>query len=124
MTLQGFGILPKIREVDEIMTPDLQRRIVEVHPELCFYEMNRRRPVVEPKKTAEGRRLRIRLLEGVLGRGLFSVLESGPGGVGPDDVLDAMAVSWTAERVLRGREIRIPKERPRDSRGLLMEIVR
>jgi predicted RNase H-like nuclease len=52
------------------------------------------------------------------------VIESRPSGVGRDDVLDAMAVCWTAERVLRKKEIRVPGEPVRDSRGLRMEIVR
>jgi predicted RNase H-like nuclease len=30
---QAFGILSKIREVDEQMTPELQNRVYEVHPE-------------------------------------------------------------------------------------------
>jgi predicted RNase H-like nuclease len=124
MTLQGFGILPKIREVDELITPALQRRVIEVHPELCFYEMNGGRSVVESKKTAEGHRRRIRLLERAWGRKLRGIIESRPSGLGRDDVLDAMAVCWTAERVWRKEEIRVPGEPVRDSRELRMEIVR
>jgi predicted RNase H-like nuclease len=50
--------------VDEFITRSRKRRVVEVHPEMCFYEMNGKRPVVEPKKSAAGRSRRIRLLEG------------------------------------------------------------
>lgn len=124
MTLQGFGILPKIGEVDQRITPALQRRVVEVHPELSFYEMNGCRAVLEPKKSAAGRKRRIRLLERTWGRKLRDLIDSRPKGVGPDDLVDAMAVSWTAERILRNEEIRIPARPPRDSRGLRMEIVR
>lgn len=124
MTLQGFGILPKIREVDELITPALQRRVLEVHPELSFYEMNGKRPLVEPKKTSDGRKRRIRLLAGVWRRNLRDVIECGSRGVGRDDIIDAMAVCWTADRVLRKKEIRLPGEPYRDSRGLRMEIVR
>jgi len=124
LPLQARAIIPKIRDVDEFITPALQRRIVEVHPELCFYEMNRRRPVVEPKKTAEGRKQRIRLLESEWRRKLDELIDSRPRGVGRDDVLDAMAACWTAERILRGKAIPLPAQPPRDSRGLRMEIVR
>lgn len=124
MSIQGFGILPKIREVDELMTRSLQGRIVEVHPELCFYEMNRGRPIVAPKRTALGRRLRVRLLESAWRRNLSEVIECRPRGVGRDDIVDAMAVCWTAERILRKKEVRLPGEPPRDVRGLRMEIVR
>jgi predicted RNase H-like nuclease len=124
MTLQGFAILPKIREVDELIVPSLQGCVVEVHPELCFYEINGRRPVGEPKKSAEGRKRRSRLLERAWRRKLSAVVESRPRGVGRDDILDAMAVSWTAERVWRKKDIRLPAEAVLDSRGLRMEIVR
>ncbi|HSF18103.1 MAG TPA: DUF429 domain-containing protein, partial [Vicinamibacteria bacterium] len=32
---QCYGILPKIKEVDSLMTPSLQERVLEVHPELA-----------------------------------------------------------------------------------------
>jgi len=124
LSLQARAIIPKILEVDKFITPSLQKRIVEVHPELCFYEMNRKRPVVEGKKTAAGRKRRVRLLEDVWRRNLAEVIDSRPRGVGRDDIIDAMAACWTAERVLKNKEIRIPSETLRDSRGLRMEIVR
>lgn len=33
---QAFAILPKIREVDFVMTPERQQHLVEVHPEVSF----------------------------------------------------------------------------------------
>ncbi len=124
LPLQARAIIPKVREVDDFITPSLQRRIVEVHPELCFYEMNRKRPVIDGKKTAAGRKRRIRLLEDAWGRKLADVIDSRPRGVGRDDIIDAMAVCWTAERVLRRKAVPLPAQPPRDSRGLRMEIVR
>lgn len=124
LSLQARAIIPKIREVDEFITRSLQRRVVEVHPELCFYEMNQKRPVVEPKKTAAGRKRRIRLLEGAWRRKLSDLIKARPRGVGRDDIIDAMAACWTAERVLRKKEIHLPSDPRRDSRGLRMEIVR
>jgi predicted RNase H-like nuclease len=36
LSRQAFGLLPRIGEVDELMTPDRQRHLVEIHPEVCF----------------------------------------------------------------------------------------
>ena len=36
LSIQAFNILPKIREVDRVMTPALQHRVYEAHPELAF----------------------------------------------------------------------------------------
>ena len=44
-------------------------------------------------------------------------------GVGFDDLYDALALLWTAGRILRGEAERVPHDPPSDSRGLLMEIV-
>ncbi len=40
-----------------------------------------------------------------------------------DDIVDAMVATWTAERVLKKREERLPGKPVRDGRGLRMEIV-
>jgi predicted RNase H-like nuclease len=44
--------------------------------------------------------------------------------VARDDLLDAMAVCWTVEGILKGKGVRISEEPKRDSRGLRIEIVR
>ncbi len=125
ISVQTFGIFPKLREVDRLISRTLQKRIVEVHPELCFCEMNGGKPLEESKKEAAGQRRRIRLLENAWKRKLSALLDGPrPTGIGRDDILDAMAACWTAERILRRKEIRLPEEPPRDSRGLRMEIVR
>lgn len=37
LSRQAFEIISKIREVDDLMTPELQTRVFEVHPELSFW---------------------------------------------------------------------------------------
>jgi predicted RNase H-like nuclease len=37
---QCFHLFPKIREIDALMTPALQGRVFEWHPELAFWAMN------------------------------------------------------------------------------------
>lgn len=41
LSKQAFGILPKIREIDELLQDrrELRSRVYEVHPELCFQRL-------------------------------------------------------------------------------------
>ena len=39
LSKQLFGIIPKIREVDRLLTCERQRSIVETHPEVCFADI-------------------------------------------------------------------------------------
>jgi predicted RNase H-like nuclease len=121
LTRQGFGILPKVREVDEQMTPELQKRIFEVHPELSFREMNGR-SMSHNKKGSQGRLDRIQLLEIHLPGFSRRRLEDRPEGVGADDLLDACAAAWTALRIVVCEAVRFPSDPPRDPKGLRMEI--
>ena len=124
MSRQAYGTLPKIAEVDDLMTPRLQRRVVEVHPELCFMELNGGAPLVLAKSKAGGVLARLRLLAAV---GLTEALEDIAGDLGRtrlDDLLDAVAAGWTACRVLEEAAIRIPESEEVDVRGLRMEMWR
>jgi predicted RNase H-like nuclease len=128
IAIQCFHILPKIREVDMLMTPELQQRIVECHPEGCFWAMNGGKPLTEGKKRKSrpnrlGLEMRRALLEAAgypaefLAARRFKTAQAGE-----DDFLDACACAWTARRVLRREAHRFPDEPRVDSRGLRMEI--
>lgn len=125
LSKQGFAILPKIREVDAVMTPERQDRIVEGHPELSFLALNSGGLPEGTKHTAVGLAHRMRLLEAV---GLSPVVKSAAENVGKgaklDDVLDAVALAWTARRIVNGSAMRIPREPPIDGKGLRMEMWR
>ena len=122
---QCFGIIPKIREVDDYITPELQGRVVEVHPELVFYEMSGGKSVKEGKKSKGGLAHRLELLAEAFDFNASELVENHRSSkVARDDIVDAMAACWTAERILKGEEVRVPNEPVRDSKGLLMEIVR
>lgn len=118
---QTFYLAQRIHEVDRLMTPELQQRVVEVHPEVCFWALNGRTPVPSAKRTAEGELHRTELLAGVLADGA-PALET-PSGADRDDLLDACAASWSAWRFATRRHGTLPKRPPRDARGLRMEIV-
>ncbi len=120
VAIQAFHLLPKLRELDELITPQLQNQLVEAHPELAFALMNEGQPVLSKKSRSAGRRDRRQLLErhGLDVPELLKVSK----GVGIDDALDAIALTVTAERVFLKQAICMPDKPPRDARGLRMEI--
>lgn len=120
-TIQAFSILPLIRAVDYIMTPDLQGRIREGHPELSFAEMAGR-PMAHHKSKSEGRAERIELLRAEFPGIDDRIREFGrPGAV--VDIIDAHALLWTARRLPAGTARVIPAEPQVDPRGLRAEMV-
>lgn len=125
---QIFHIFPKMREIDALVTPELQSRLHEVHPELAFWAMNGEAPLPLPKKVKgrvhdNGLALRASLLAAAG----FPLQALPPASyrradVGADDLIDACACAWSARRIAEGRAIRLPADPPRDARGLRMAI--
>ena len=125
LSIQSFNILPKIQEVDQLMTPALQQRVHEAHPELAFMALAGA-PLQHNKKTPEGREERVRILEGVF-RGVRQAfardcLAFKRTEVAMDDVLDAYVLAWTALRISTGQANRVPGDPPVDRKGLRMEV--
>lgn len=123
MSIQCFSILKKMREIDELMTLEMQNRVFECHPEACFAMMSGGAPILASKKTAEGHKQR----ETALAKCNFPIKHLPVSNypwkeVGPDDLLDACACAWTARRILEKRSTRFPPDPPRDAKGLRMEI--
>lgn len=100
LSQQAWGIAPKIKQVDDAITQDSQRWAFEVHPEVCFWALNQRRPMKRNKKTKEGAAERIVLLRRVFPQ-VETHFENRPRAVGADDLLDAAAAAWTALRCHR-----------------------
>ena len=123
---QAFGIYSKIREMDALLQSDsdLCRSVFEVHPEVSFLAWSGA-PIDASKKSAEGRAARRALVESRYGRGVPERARSNHprAELADDDVLDAFATLWTAERIHRHAETKLPAHPPRDSCGLPMEIV-
>jgi predicted RNase H-like nuclease len=119
---QAWGLAKKLREADEAMTPQQQRTIYEVHPEVSFWALNRGTAMAASKKSEEGAAERIEALV----RGGFPrpfVQQMPPDlKVGRDDFLDACVAVWTAKRIAVGRAERLPRRRECDVRGLDMAI--
>ena len=118
---QVAAILPKIREVDEEMTGDLQTCVREGHPEVSFSIMNGERPMASPKKTRQGKLERLTLLMPCF-PDIEKHLQSERRAVSVD-ILDAYACLWTAKRIASNQAKSFPKDRIQDGVGLIMEIM-
>lgn len=121
---QTFAILPKIREVDSyIRSTSLRDRLFEVHPEVSFAAWNRG-PMLFPKRDRRGHDARRILIASYFGAEAFdSVRGQVTGqGVAADDIADAFAALWSANRLLIGAAERFPAAPQYDSLGLAMHI--
>lgn len=125
MTRQTFAILPKIRQIDELMRgdPALRDRLFEVHPEVSFAAWQGR-PMIFNKKTRSGREERQTLIASHFGQDAFSIVRRRLASrrFGADDLADAFAALWTAQRLYDRRAVSLPAEPQHDSCGLSMQI--
>jgi predicted RNase H-like nuclease len=119
MSRQVFGILPKIEEVDRLVSPARQDRVVEVHPEVSFAVLAGH-PMSRPKRTVDGSSQRRAALRGTFGD-IDAEIDRRVPGARPDDVVDALVAAWSATRLALGTAVRVGGEL--DERGLRMEIV-
>jgi predicted RNase H-like nuclease len=103
VSAQAHALGPRILHVTDLAATD--RRIHEVHPEVCFRAMNSLRPLRYRKKSAGGAVERIELLRK---HGITLVELDATAVVPLDDVLDAAAAAWTAHRIATGRASTLP----------------
>ena len=109
------------------MNPQLQSKVYEVHPELCFYELADGNAMRNRKKNREGKEERRRHLQRAFGDfdSLAADFEANqPTCAAFDDLLDACVACWTATRIFKREARKIPDPAPLDSRGLRMEMWR
>jgi len=127
LTKQAYGILKKIREVDEYFLehPEIQYKIRETHPEVCFFGLSGK-AMKYNKKSYEGKEERIKVLNKV-----FPLSSKIYGGclskykrkeVARDDILDALVAAIVAKIGYKDL-ISIPEKEQRDSKEIRMEIV-
>src|ERR1017187_1478974 len=83
LSLQSFHIGPKIKQVDDALTPNSQQWAFEVHPEVCFWALNGERPVGHNKKKEAGFSERLDLLRSEFPE-IQRHLANRPPGVGRD----------------------------------------
>ncbi|KQT52612.1 MULTISPECIES: DUF429 domain-containing protein [unclassified Aureimonas] len=128
VSIQGFGLFPRIMEIDRLLgaDPSLAERVIESHPEFAFHQLNDGAAMTLPKKikgqvNPAGMEERRRLL---VARGLprAFLYSAPPAGAAADDVLDASAMLLVAERHRRGEARPHPEPLEHDARGLPIAI--
>ena len=125
IALQAWNIVPKIREIDTLLRecPELRSVVHEVHPELIFNELSRGAPLPK-KKLLDGRQARLALLAVALNETVHETMAHRRAlACAPDDIVDAIAALWTAERIFRGEATCIPPRPPFDRVGLAMRMM-
>jgi predicted RNase H-like nuclease len=126
MSRQAFGILPKIREVDDVLATarSLSARVIEVHPEVSFLLMNGGAPMRHRKKSPDGKAERRALLEAQWPDSIEGMRASLRGqDYALDDLHDSMAALWSARRWVSGKARVLGDPAVRDRAGLPMKIV-
>ncbi|MEO6999721.1 MAG: DUF429 domain-containing protein [Terracoccus sp.] len=111
---QAFALRDKIVEVDAWVRSRPTVTVIEVHPELSFAAITGA-PIRLTKKSDVGRTARLEALRSV---GVASPSVLSGSGYGPDDVLDACAVAWTAARHANGFATSRPTPPERFSDGI------
>lgn len=112
LSRQSWHLLPKIRQIDERISPADQGRVTETHPELAFARLAGG-PLPTPKRHPEGRAVRASLL----GRAGWVLPQRVPGAAA-DDLADAAALALATSLGL----LQPLGDGSTDGRGLRMEI--
>jgi predicted RNase H-like nuclease len=131
LSRQSLGILPKIREVDEALAdPGVAgsaATLWEAHPELAFRACNAGRPLGHWKRTPDGQRERLALLERVHAGARAFVKQAAAQyprkRVGTDDLVDALVLAVAALRGYPDHYRALPSIPEQDSAGRPMEMV-
>jgi predicted RNase H-like nuclease len=128
VSIQAFGIFPKIREIDGLLQarPELAQRVIESHPEVAFWRLNDEQAMRLPKKVKgqvnpAGMAERRTLLAG-LGLSRDFLEAASPRGAAADDFLDACALLFIAARHARRQTRPFPDPPDVDAYGIPIAI--
>lgn len=131
VSAQAFNLFNKIREVDAVLGEDraLRQSIVEVHPELAFACWNAGstgglQPMPYAKKSGLGAHDRLELIFARYGRAAFERARQchAPTRLADDDIADAYACLFSAERIAADSHVCLPDVPETDALGLPMRI--
>jgi predicted RNase H-like nuclease len=123
MSIQTWNICSKINEVDLFLqTNSLNGKIHEVHPELSFRAWSKSDSLAS-KKSPEGKTQRRLLAEDYFNLNVLEIRkEIGAKFTAEDDILDALAALWSAERIATNQACSVLNEVQIDSLGFEMQI--
>ena len=133
LSKQSFALIPKIKEVDDAMTVELQDRVFEVHPEVSFWAANiigdTEKAMEHNKKTPAGQKEREDVLSRCFKTGWDEWWEKAKGRaigncVAIDDIIDAHIALWSAENIFQGKSSCLTGEslQKDQEKGLIMAI--
>ena len=110
MSLQSWYLFPKIKDVQTMIHHE-DMQIYEIHPELSFRAMNNEQVILESKKTQEGFALRNALLSMHFKNFIFEDIRNqyARKDVMDNDILDALAVLWSAKRIQSNQASYLPQ---------------
>ncbi len=131
---QAFHLIKKIKEVDAFVrdVAHARIRIFEVHPELSFMALRNQYQAQEAgglalsKHAPQGRAVRLALLQQAFGGDVDHVLDDRTvrtsRQASRDDLLDAFAALWSAQRIHDQSAIALRDTLARDEHGIEMAI--
>jgi len=111
LSIQAFAILPKIAEAKVALAQCdwLRRRMIEVHPEVCFRTLAKQ-ALAHGKLCRAGRDERCTLLvPAALAPDAALFAAARQLGAKPDDLIDACVAAWTAWRCLTAQALVLPE---------------
>jgi predicted RNase H-like nuclease len=118
LSRQAWNLVPKIREVEAVVRQVGSGRLREVHPELAFAALTGA-PLAHPKRSPLGqleRRVALASALPTISRDALPRVT----GAAHDDVADALALAWSARRLVAGGGEQVGGDT--DSTGLPMAI--
>ena len=110
---QTWYILSKIKEARRIYLDKFSnKKLFEIHPELSFMAMNNMQVIIDSKKTFEGKKKRLKLINSFYPHFNFSHVREkfSRKDVADDDILDAIAVSWSTQKIIDNIASYVPKK--------------
>lgn len=123
LSRQAWALGPKLREVDRFVRSPAATRLslVEVHPEVSFAVWGGA-PMRASKLTPPGRAERHRLIDARWPGERLRLWAQVRGSAAADDLADAFAALWSADRVRRGVAFTLPERPLHDRYGLPMAV--
>jgi len=123
LSSHAFELFAKLREIDTRITPKLQNRVFETHPDLAFTIVRNQSPCKYPKEDEKGVEERIAELRSIGFNDEF-LNQTLPSNINAEraDLLGACICAWVAQRALLGAAKSYPTKPEKDRRGLEMVI--
>jgi predicted RNase H-like nuclease len=98
---QSFNLFNKIKQVREFKDQNPKIKIYESHPELAFMALNKKKVILASKKTAQGKKLRLFLLNEIYKQFNYKKIRNQfkKTVVNDDDILDALVVMYVGIKI-------------------------